>query len=103
MQILKAGIHLMDDSVLFACLPEKLHQLAVSVAVQLVGIAVLMMVSLPHAGKMLVQRLIEIFPVAFPQGHPHAEADNPLHLGLNTGFQDPFYVFSGIIDKRKNR
>ena len=69
MQILKAGIHLMDDSVLFACLPEKLHQLAVSVAVQLVGIAVLMMVSLPHAGKMLVQRLIEIFPVARSEEH----------------------------------
>ena len=60
MQISKAGVNVMEDSMPLADAVEKLHELAVPVAGQLIGIPVFLMVSLPQAREAPVQRLISL-------------------------------------------
>ena len=93
----------MHDAVLPAFFPKQRHQLPVPVTLYFVGVTVLFPVSLFHTGKVPVQRGIEILAVAVAQRHPHAKADDAVHLRLDALIQDPFDIFPCIIDKRQDR
>ena len=58
---------------------------------------------MPDAGEITIQRLIEIFPVTFPQRDTNIEHQNSLNSCLQAIIKQAFYILPGIVNKRKNR
>ncbi len=71
------------------------------IAGNLIGITILLMIPLPHSGKMPIQLLIKILPASLPQSHSNAKTNDPVNLCTCTVIQNPPQVFLRVIDKRK--
>lgn len=102
MQIAENTLDIMHHPRLFADFVIKAHQFHIVGTVAFITVSELPDVHFLQAGKMPVQLSIEIFPVAFPEGQAHVEAQHTPHPGIDTDFQNPFYILPGIIDIRKD-
>lgn len=70
---------------------------------QVVGISISADIFFLHSRKILIEGMVEIFPVAIPESHANAPEYNPLYAGVHAGIQQIFYVISSVIDKRQDR
>ena len=89
----------MQYAVFFAFGMENLHQLRMVGAAAGIAVAERPDILFLRAREVLIQLLIEIFPVTFPQGHTHAEADNTLDPCLEAATQNPPQIFFRVVDK----
>lgn len=103
MKIIEALVDVAYNSVCLASISYYRHQLIMIWAGYFIGIVIASYISCLHAGKMLIQLLIKIFPVSLPQGHAYSEAYNSIYLCLDAIVQKPSDIFFSIIYKGKNR
>lgn len=101
MQVSKAFLRGTQYTIRCAGVLNQCHKLFCIRTGNIVGISIGADIFLPDAGEITIQRLIEIFPVAFPQRDTNIEHQNSLNSCLQAIIKQAFYILPGIVNKKE--
>lgn len=93
MQISKTFIRRTKDASLLALFHDHWNEHFFIRAWQVVGITVSADIFFLHPRKIFIEGMVEILPVAIPEGYANAPEYNPLYAGVHAGIQQIFLCY----------